>query len=69
MVMGACRFGDAVTRHLMLRRHIRFSGSSLPKGPCSAISRTFIARLIKGCRGDGHAGFIAFAKTLATSTL
>jgi large subunit ribosomal protein L35 len=27
-------------------------GSSLPIGPCSAISANFIARLIKGCRGD-----------------
>jgi hypothetical protein len=69
MVMGACRFDDAVTRHLTLRRRRRIAGSSLPKRPCSAISRNFIARLIKGCRGDGDAGFFAFARTLAISTL
>jgi hypothetical protein len=53
----------------MLRRRRRFAGSSLPKGRCSAISATFIARLDKGCRGDGHAGFFAIAKTLAILTL
>jgi large subunit ribosomal protein L35 len=29
----------------------------LPIGPCSAISANFIARLIKGCRGDVRAGY------------
>jgi large subunit ribosomal protein L35 len=33
-------------------RAIRFHGSALPSGPTSGISRNFIARLIKGCRGD-----------------
>src|ERR1700688_1252844 len=35
---------------------IRFYGSSLPIPLGSAISPAFIARLIKGCRGDAHAG-------------
>jgi hypothetical protein len=30
----------------------------LPIPPGSAISPTFIARLIKGCRGDAHAGYL-----------
>ena len=34
----------------------RFRGSSLPICLSSAISPTFIARLIKGCRGDDRAG-------------
>jgi hypothetical protein len=29
----------------------------LPIGPGSAISPAFIARLIKGCRGDAHANY------------
>ena len=37
-------------------RAIRFAGSSLPSGLSSAISRSFIARLIKGCRVDAYAG-------------
>jgi hypothetical protein len=41
----------------MIRRAIRFRGSSLPIRPGSAISANFIARLIKGCRGDAHAGY------------
>jgi hypothetical protein len=39
-----------------IRRFIQFRGSSLPSRDSSAISATFIARLIKGCRGDVHAG-------------
>ena len=39
-----------------IRRAIRFAGSSLPSGLSSAISRSFIARLIKGCRVDAYAG-------------
>jgi ADP-ribosylglycohydrolase len=35
----------------------RFHGSSLPISAGSAISAAFIARLIKGCRGDAHAGY------------
>jgi hypothetical protein len=35
---------------------IRFRGSSLPIARRSAISPPFIARLIKGCRGDVPAG-------------
>jgi hypothetical protein len=35
-----------------IRQSIGRRGSSLPKLLCSAISPTFIARLIKGCRGD-----------------
>jgi large subunit ribosomal protein L35 len=42
----------------MIRRAIRFHGSSLPIRPGSAISANFIARLIKGCRGDAHAGYL-----------
>jgi hypothetical protein len=33
-------------------------GSSLPIRRGSAISPAFIARLIKGCRGDAHAGYL-----------
>ena len=39
-----------------IRRAIRFAGSSLQSGLPSAISRSFIARLIKGCRVDANAG-------------
>jgi hypothetical protein len=35
----------------------------LPKRTCSAISATFIARLNKGCRGDGSAGLSFKIKT------
>jgi hypothetical protein len=35
-------------------------GSSLPIGASSAISPTFIARLIKGCRVDVRAGYLEF---------
>jgi hypothetical protein len=41
--------------HLMmtaLRHGRRLPGSSLQNGSSSVISPTFIARLIKGCRGD-----------------
>jgi hypothetical protein len=38
---------------------IRFRGSSLPIWLRSAISANFIARLIKGCRGDVPAGCFA----------
>jgi hypothetical protein len=38
---------------------IQFHGSSLPIWLGSAISATFIARLIKGCRGDVPAGCFA----------
>jgi hypothetical protein len=37
-------------------RTIRFHGSALPSGLSSVISANFIARLIKGCRGDARAG-------------
>src|ERR1700692_787645 len=40
----------------MMRRPFRLQGSSLPITLCSAISATFIARLIKGCRVDDRAG-------------
>jgi hypothetical protein len=39
------------------------AGSSLPFGASSAISPTFIARLIKGCRVDVRAGWFVFEKT------
>jgi hypothetical protein len=42
---------------------IRFYGSSLPIPLSSAISPTFIARLIKGCRGDAHAGCLTSEMT------
>jgi hypothetical protein len=38
-------------------------GSSLPIGASSAISPTFIARLIKGCRVGVRAGYFGFEKT------
>jgi hypothetical protein len=38
-------------------------GSSLPIGASSAISPTFIARLIKGCRVDVRAGWFVFEIT------
>jgi hypothetical protein len=38
-------------------------GSSLPIGASSAISPTFIARLIKGCRVGVRAGYLGFGKT------
>jgi hypothetical protein len=34
----------------------------LPIGASSAISPTFIARLIKGCRVDVRAGYLGFEK-------
>ncbi|HXI06594.1 MAG: hypothetical protein ACRC1G_04015 [Bradyrhizobium sp.] len=46
--LETCDLGMTPLRHYRQGR-----GSYLPKLPCSAISRTFIARLIKGCRGDG----------------
>jgi len=42
----------------VIRRSIQFRGSSLPTGDGSAISANFIARLIKGCRGDAHADYL-----------
>jgi hypothetical protein len=47
----------------------RLPGSSLQNGSSSAISPTFIARLIKGCRGDVFVQVFPFGKTLALSTL
>jgi hypothetical protein len=38
----------------------------LPIRPSSAISPTFIARLIKGCRVDVRAGFQDFRENLST---
>jgi hypothetical protein len=40
----------------------------LPRRDSSAISAAFIARLIKGCRGDAHAGWF-LEKPDAFSTL
>jgi hypothetical protein len=45
------------------------SGSSLPFRPSSAISRPFIARLIKGCRVDARADYSREANNPALSTL
>jgi hypothetical protein len=42
----------------VIRRKSRFHGSSLPISLGSAISATFIARLIKGCRVDVRAGYL-----------
>jgi hypothetical protein len=42
------------------------AGSSLPFGASSAISPTFIARLIKGCRVDVCAGYPDFQENLST---
>jgi hypothetical protein len=39
-----------------------YRGSSLLSGASSAISPTFIARLIKGCRVDVRAGYLGFEK-------
>jgi hypothetical protein len=44
----------------------RFAGSSLPFRASSAISPTFIARLIKGCRVDVRAGFQDFRENQST---
>jgi len=55
-------FDDAACWRRMIRRAIRMRGSSLPIRPGSAISANFIARLIKGCRGDVGCRVIAFAK-------
>jgi hypothetical protein len=60
------------TCHLMMtafRHASQFYGSSLQKGFSSAISPTFIARLIKGCRGDVLCRSFPFGKTVALSTL
>jgi hypothetical protein len=46
-----------------------FDGSSLPIRPGSAISPNFIARLIKGCRGDVTAGLFRLWNSQAFSTL
>jgi hypothetical protein len=46
-----------------IRRTIGFRGSSLPIPNSSAISPTFIARLIKGCRVDASAGCFSSEKT------
>jgi hypothetical protein len=42
-----------------IRRTRQFDGSSLPIVLRSAISANFIARLIKGCRGNVPAGCFA----------
>jgi hypothetical protein len=47
----------------------RIRGSSLPFRFCSAISPTFIARLIKGCRVDVRADICHKTNNLALSTL
>jgi hypothetical protein len=38
----------------------------LPIGAFSAISPAFIARLIKGCRGDGFVRVLLFEENLST---
>jgi hypothetical protein len=50
-------------------RTIWFHGSSLPIRAHSAISPNFIARLIKGCRGDVPAGRFRLGNNPALSTL
>ncbi|MCW5704483.1 MAG: hypothetical protein AB7I42_19210 [Bradyrhizobium sp.] len=45
-----------------LRQARRDGGSSLQIGISSAISPTFIARLIKGCRGDVSVQGLPFVK-------
>jgi hypothetical protein len=45
------------------KRAARFHGSSLPIRPGSAISPNFIARLIKGCRGDVPDGCFVYGIT------
>jgi hypothetical protein len=60
------------TCHVMMTavRQIRWApGSSLQIGFSSAISPTFIARLIKGCRGDVFVQGRPIRKTLALPTL
>jgi hypothetical protein len=52
-----------------VRHARRRPGSSLQNGSSSAISPTFIARLIKGCRGDVFVQGCPFGKTIALSTL
>jgi hypothetical protein len=44
-------------------------GSSLPFRRSSAISRSFIARLIKGCRVDACADYVIYGNNRALSTL
>jgi len=41
---------------------VKFPGSPLPIAGRSAISAAFIARLIKGCRGDDPCGQFSFGK-------
>jgi hypothetical protein len=50
--LGICHFVMTAVRQAS-----RIRGSSLQNGFSSAISPTFIARLIKGCRGDVRARF------------
>jgi len=45
---------------------VKFPGSPLPIAGRSAISAAFIARLIKGCRGDDPCGHFPFGKNLST---
>jgi hypothetical protein len=44
----------------MIRPIAWFQGSPLPIVVCSAISAAFVARLIKGCRGDDPCEVISF---------
>jgi hypothetical protein len=46
------------TTFRLSRESKTYAGSSLPISSSSAISAAFIARLIKGCRGGAHAGYL-----------
>jgi hypothetical protein len=56
VILFVLHFDNAAWRRQIIRRSIGLRGSSLPIRPGSAISANFIARLIKGCRVDAHAG-------------
>jgi hypothetical protein len=61
---GICHRRTTAVRQIKL-----FGGSSLQIDRSSAISPTFIARLIKGCRGDVSCEELISEKSSALSTL
>jgi hypothetical protein len=64
-----CLPGTCQMMMTAVRQGRRAPGSSLQNGFSSVISPTFIARLIKGCRGDVFVQGPPVRKTLALSTL
>ena len=63
ILLSVLLFDNAAWRRPIIRRSIGLRGSSLPIRPGSAISANFIARLIKGCRGDGPCGLFRLGIT------